>query len=259
MKILLRFSIVDFTHMVVQVIILALIFNSPLVKYLILLLSTTLLHFSVNAQYKVDSSLSISARSVVRPIALIIPFTFMSSGLIFNNNYEEGLKMEIAEERNEYIPHFHTKVDNYLQFAPIALCYGLDALGYKGKNPVKQQTILLIESEIIMTGLVSGLKYTTKQMRPDNSKANSFPSGHTAQAFAAASFLSLEYQSKFHWIPYVSYGIASSVGLLRMANNRHYVSDVLMGAGIGILSTRLVYWNQERAKNKHRVHSAILM
>ncbi len=117
----------------------------------------------------------------------------------------------------------------------------------------------MFESELIMTGIVSGLKYSTKQMRPDNSKANSFPSGHTAQAFAAASFLSLEYQSRFHWIPYVSYGLASGVGLLRMANNRHYVSDVLMGAGIGILSTRLVYWNQERMVKKHRLHSTISM
>jgi membrane-associated phospholipid phosphatase len=183
----------------------------------------------------------------------------MSSGLLSNNNHEEGLKMEIAEERNEYIPGFHTKVDNYLQYAPIALCYGLDALGYHGRNNVKQQTILLLQSELIMTGLVTGLKYTTKQMRPDQSRANSFPSGHTAQAFAAASFFSLEYQSKFHWVPYVSYGIASGVGLLRMANNKHYVSDVLMGAGIGILSTRLVYWNQERIKRKHQVRSTIPM
>ena len=104
-----------------------------------------------------------------------------------------------------------------------------------------------------MTAAVFGLKNLTHQLRPDNSGYNSFPSGHTAQAFAAATFLSEEYKSKFKWMPYLAYGIASSVGVLRMANNKHYISDVLVGAGLGILSMKMSYLtHQYKWGKKHK-------
>lgn len=56
----------------------------------------------------------------------------------------------------------------------------------------------------------------------------SFPSGHTANAFAGATILSIEYKDKYPWVPYVAYGMASGVGVMRIANNRHYISDVLL-------------------------------
>ena len=93
-----------------------------------------------------------------------------------------------------------------------------------------------------MLATVFSLKSVTREPRPDGSSNNSFPSGHTAQAFAAATFLNEEYKDRFHWMPYAAYGLASGVGMLRIANNRHYVSDVLMGAGLGILSMKVAYW-----------------
>lgn len=192
------------------------------------------------------------------PKTIYVPSSLIISGIAMNNNGREGLKMEIAEERNEYFPKFGTHIDNYLQLSPIVIAYGLDALGYKSKTDIRNRTAILLKGELLMSGTVFCLKKITHQLRPDNSSYNSFPSGHTAQAFAAATFLSEEYKSRFKWMPYVSYGIASSVGILRMANNKHYISDVLVGAGLGILSMKMSYLTHEYKWNKKKYHTEVI-
>ncbi|HOZ98275.1 MAG TPA: phosphatase PAP2 family protein [Niabella sp.] len=183
---------------------------------------------------------------------LYIPVALMGTGLAFNSNRPESFKNEIAEERNEHFLHFGTSVDNYLQYSPIAIAYGLDALGVKSKTDLANRTAILLKGGIINAVLVTGLKKASHQLRPDGSNYLSFPSGHTANAFAAATFLSEEYKYKYKWMPYAAYSIAGSVGILRMANNRHYISDVLVGAGIGILSMKLSYWTHQYKWGKKR-------
>lgn len=173
---------------------------------------------------------------------LTIPVSLMLAGILTNGNGPESFKNELVEERNEHLLHFRTKADNYLQFSPVLIAYALDIAGIRSKNDVKNRTALLLKGELLMFSTVTLMKNTTHCLRPDRSAYNSFPSGHTAQAFAAATFLSEEYKDRFKWMPYAAYGMASTVGMLRMANNRHYISDVLVGAGLGILSTKIAYW-----------------
>lgn len=188
---------------------------------------------------------------------IYVPAMLIISGIAINGNTEEGIKKEIVEERNEYIPTFGTHVDNYLQYSPIAIAYALDALGYASKTDIKNRTAILIKGELLMTGAVFGIKNLTHQLRPDNSASNSFPSGHTAQAFAAATFLSEEYKSQFKWMPYLAYSIATAVGALRMANNKHYISDVLVGAGVGILSMKVAYLTHQHKWNKKHAEALV--
>lgn len=195
------------------------------------------------AQLPDSSALNTKLRFSSKQLA--VPVGLIASGLLTNRNNSESLKNEIVEERNEHLAKFHTPVDNYLQFAPYAIAYGLDLAGVKSKTDISNRTAIMIKSELLMMGAVTLLKYSTRQLRPDGTAYNSFPSGHTAQAFAAATFLSEEYKDRFNWMPYLSYGLASSVGLLRMANNRHFISDVLLGAGIGILTTKVTYWTHQ--------------
>ena len=173
---------------------------------------------------------------------LYAPSMLIFFGLGANGNGKEDIKNEFVEERNEVIPSFKTCIDNYLQFSPIALTYGFEVLGIKPKTDVLNRSVILLTSELMMMASVTLLKNVSHTLRPDSSNYVSFPSGHTAQAFAAATLLSEEYGRRYQWVPYLSYGLASSVGLLRMANNKHYLSDVLVGAGIGILSTKMAYW-----------------
>lgn len=78
--------------------------------------------------------------------------------------------------------------------------------------------------------------------RPDGSSRNSFPSGHTATAFVGAELLRREYWEVSPWIGVAGYAVAAGTGFFRMYNNRHWLTDVLSGAGIGILSVEAAYW-----------------
>ena len=94
----------------------------------------------------------------------------------------------------------------------------------------------------IMAGFVNGIKYTASEMRPDGSTANSWPSGHTATSFVGATILHKEYGlTRSPWFSVAGYGVATATGVMRILNNRHWISDVLSGAGIGIMSTELGY------------------
>ena len=173
------------------------------------------------------------------------PSSLIIVGMFSEINFGKSLNAEFYKERNTDIPHFKTTVDNYLQFSPIILAYGFDALGMKSKTDIINRSVILLKSELIMSGSVSLLKYTIREQRPDRSSRTSAPSGHTAQAFAAAAFLSEEFGKKYKWVPCLSYSLASTVGVLRIMNNKHYLSDVLIGAGIGILSTKISYWTHQ--------------
>ncbi|RAW00974.1 phosphatase PAP2 family protein [Pseudochryseolinea flava] len=169
------------------------------------------------------------------------PTVLISLGVLSCVNDDIINRYEIREERNEHMPNFRSTVDNYLMHAPVAIVYGLNAIGVKGKHDFKNRTLLLVKSEAIMAALTFSFKSMTKVSRPDDSNNYSFPSGHTAQAFATATFLAKEYGEKNIWYSIGAYGMATTVGAMRILNNRHWVSDVLAGAGIGILSTNLAY------------------
>ena len=204
--------------------------------------SLLILFQSTSLFAQINDSIYFHEKPKFQSVQLLPPVALMMAGLLSNGSGKESLKIEIAEERNEHLSHFRTHLDDYLQFSPILLTYGLDAAGIKSRTDIGNRTVILLKSEILMMGSVSVLKNITHKIRPDGSGYNSFPSGHTAQAFAAVTFLTEEYGHRYKWLPFMAFSIASSVGTLRMANNRHYISDVLMGAGMGILSVKISYW-----------------
>jgi membrane-associated phospholipid phosphatase len=94
------------------------------------------------------------------------------------------------------------------------------------------------------------LKRSVQRLRPDGSNNFSFPSGHTAIAFVTAEFMHQEYKHKSVWYSVAGYTVASATGVMRMLNNRHWLSDVMVGAGIGMVSTKVTYlvypWLKEK-------------
>ncbi|WP_226065670.1 phosphatase PAP2 family protein [Kaistella polysaccharea] len=180
---------------------------------------------------------------------LYVPAGLMISGIVADGRGQESLKNEVVEERNEHLFGFTNHLDDYAQFSPLVAIYGFEALGMKAQTDWKNRTAILIKGQILNLGLVYILKKTLKETRPDGT-AYSFPSGHTANAFAGATMLSIEYGKNHKWVPYVAYGVATSVGVMRMANNKHYISDVLFGAGLGILSMKVAYWTHQYQWNK---------
>jgi hypothetical protein len=93
-----------------------------------------------------------------------------------------------------------------------------------------------------MAVAVNGLKYTVKRIRPDGSRHNSFPSGHTATAFMTATMLHKEYGWRSPWFSIGGYTAAAVTGVSRILNNKHWMTDVASGAAIGIGSVHLGYF-----------------
>jgi hypothetical protein len=95
----------------------------------------------------------------------------------------------------------------------------------------------LVRAQILSQGLVQVSKFATRRARPDGSDTFSLPSGHTASAFATATVL----QQHFGWKAGVpAYAFGAYVAASRMSANKHHLSDVLLGATIGIAAGRTV-------------------
>ena len=184
-------------------------------------------------------------KSMLVPGVLITyGFTSLAINGLKNINYE--FKEDIWTDK----PHKKKRIDNYLQYAPALTVYGINAIGIKGKNSLRDRTMILILSNVIQNTTVHSIKRLSHQLRPDGSDYYSFPSGHTAQAFASAEFLYQEYKDVSLWYGIAGYTMAAATGYLRMYNDKHWFSDIVAGAGIGILSTKVAYCMYPAIKRK---------
>ena len=95
----------------------------------------------------------------------------------------------------------------------------------------------LIRSQIVTQVWVQGIKFAIRRERPDGSNDVSFPSGHTAGGFAAAAVLGQHYGWKASIPAYVG---AIYIAAARVDGNKHYLSDVVFGAAMGLAGTRTV-------------------
>lgn len=174
--------------------------------------------------------------------ALIIPSALMAYGIIgIESDGLKGFNANIREEVTEDIDDRFT-VDDFSQYAPAVAVYGLNIFGIEGRNNFKDRTIIMGTSYLLMGTWVTVMKKTTRIERPDKSSFNSFPSGHTATAFACAEFLWQEYKDVSIWYGISGYAVAAGTGFFRIYNDKHWLTDVAMGAGIGILTTKIAYW-----------------
>ena len=155
-------------------------------------------------------------------------------------NFRQDYKNTHANTR--LLTNFKTSIDDYTQFFGPVMTVGLKVSGVEGRSDWPRLMASSLMSYGIMAGFVNGIKYTAKEMRPDGSTANSWPSGHTATSFVGASILHKEYGlTRSPWYSVAGYGVATATGIMRILNNRHWISDVMSGAGIGIMSTELGY------------------
>ena len=157
--------------------------------------------------------------------------------------FRVNAKTEQGGKKNtQLLTDFKTRIDDYLQFFGPAMTVGLKLGGYEGRSDWPRLLASAGMSYALMAVLVNGIKNTAKEMRPDGSSANSWPSGHTATAFVGATMLHKEYGlTRSPWFSVAGYGVATATGVMRVLNNRHWVSDVMSGAGLGILSGELGY------------------
>ncbi|MDR0541320.1 MAG: phosphatase PAP2 family protein [Dysgonamonadaceae bacterium] len=176
-------------------------------------------------------------------IGIAIPAALVTYGAIsLGDNGIRKLDYSVRNHLIESNAIWNKSWDNYLQFSPAVAAFGMKAGGVRSVHKTMDMAILYALSNILNTGIIQGTKHIVSRERPDDSNRRSFPSGHTSTAFVAAEFLHQEYKDQSVWISIGGYGIASLTGVARVYNNKHWVSDIITGAGVGILSTKIVYW-----------------
>lgn len=175
-------------------------------------------------------------------LELAAPVALMSYGIIaLESHYLLHANAEAQAHLQEHV-RYKINIDDFSQYAGTASTFALDAFGIKAKHNLRQRLFTAAVSHAIMASSVYIVKSTGNVWRPDNSANNSFPSGHTATAFVGAELLWQEYKDKSIWYGITGYAVAAGTGFFRMYNDKHWFSDVAMGAGIGILSTKIAYW-----------------
>ena len=203
-----------------------------------------LMHFNAFSQTKKKDTLHQQKNIAFNYKALIIPASLIGYGTLslYNNKLTNGdasIRNNINSDNEKTFP-----LDEGTQSLAFLSVYGLNLFGVKGKNNFKDRSIILATAYLIMGSSVTVLKRTTHRQRPNQTGFTSFPSGHTATAFMGAEFLYQEYKDVSPWYGVSGYFIAAGTGYLRMYNNKHWFSDVVAAAGIGILSTKIAYWVQ---------------
>lgn len=170
---------------------------------------------------------------------LILPTTFVLYGVFSLHNSTLQDWNEDAQKRLVSPNGNYTHLDNYIQYLPAVAGHVLSIAGIKGKHKLFDRLMIDGMAAAIATTVIFTVKRTSQETRPDFSDTYSFPSGHTATAFASAELLRQEYQDVSPWYGIAGYGVAALTGYLRMYNNKHWLGDVVAGAGVGIISAQL--------------------
>lgn len=171
-------------------------------------------------------------------LSYILPLSLITVGsALSGSEFEKDLKEDI---RNSVGNDYEFKIDDYIQYTPMAELYFFNALGFKARNNWFDMSKNLAIANFASGSLILALKKITDKTRP-NGAEYSFPSGHTNFAFTNATVLYHEYKDSNKIVAYSGFAFASTTGVFRMLNNKHWLSDVLTGAGLGILIGNLVY------------------
>ena len=174
--------------------------------------------------------------------ALILPAGLITYGaLSFGVHPIRQFDYYVRGEAHTISPGFNTKAESYFLFGPVIAVYGLNLIGVEGKNRFVDRTVLLGLSAAFTSLSTFPLKSATHRLRPDGSDYLSFPSGHSAAAFALAEFMAQEYGDKSPIYSVIGYSFATTTAIFRVYNRAHWFSDAVAGAGFGILSTKAAY------------------
>lgn len=189
---------------------------------------------------------------------------FISLNLnISAQNPDIDILKSINLNRNKKLDNTFIFISNSIVPVSVGVPIGVLGVGFlKQDSTIKNKGVYIGASLLIAAGITTGLKYSVKRERPFvtypvidkvmNAGSPSFPSGHTSDAFATATSLSLAFPKWYIVAP--SFVWAGSVGYSRMDLGVHYPSDVLAGAAIGAGTSYLCFkankWLHERHRKK---------
>lgn len=175
-----------------------------------------------------------------RPKQLIAPGLLVGVGAWgISHRWAVKQKRRLDDKLMEWNGGKKKKFDDYLQYLPVVSYVGLGFTGAKSKHGLTDRVFVTATSYIALAVLTNVTKYFVDERRPDSPATNSFPSGHTATAFMGAELVRRDYGPVYGT---AAYAVATTVAFMRLYNHRHWLNDVLAGAGVGILSANIGYW-----------------
>lgn len=196
------------------------------------------------------------------PRQLVLPGALVAAGTT-------GLFQPVMAWKYELQDAVHTlggqdrfPFEDYVQYVPALAAVSAGWLGVRAEHETADRLMLSATSYAVTAGLTwallkrtvvsirPGIHYTyvasgrQDEITPDaNPKYfNSFPSGHSATAFMGAELVRLEYGREHPWLAVGAYAVATGVGVMRIYHDYHWFTDVLAGAGMGILGARIGWW-----------------
>lgn len=175
-----------------------------------------------------------------KPTQLILPGALIAVGALgIGNGWFGDIKHDVRDEFQKMSHGHQIKADKYLQYLPAAGYLVMGSLGVKAKHDFKDRALVTATSVAAYGVLAGGMKLCIHERRPQGDETNSFPSGHTTLAFMGAELIRSEYPLG---VGISAYAVACGVGFMRLYNDKHWINDVIAGAGVGILCARIGYW-----------------
>lgn len=165
-------------------------------------------------------------------------------------SFDETIKNRVQANRTSGENRFFSRYQNFGDTWSFGVIGAFEAWGEIGGDSAAKNTAMdALTASIIGPGLIgTSVKYAVGRVRPNSATSTfefkpfsgnqSFPSGHTSQAFAVATAIAENYPS--WWVQAMCYGGAGLVGYARIEQNAHYTSDVVAGALLGWSVARMV-------------------
>ena len=196
--------------------------------------------YSQKVSHNVSPDASKKGGFVLDARELILPFALIGAGAVAGQidavkELDFGLRGNLPCVKDGFV------LEDAVQYAPVAVFYGLNMLGVKSAHSVKDGTALALTSYCITAATTLAFKSVVDELRPNGVDYDAFPSGHAAVSFMGAELLRLEYKDSAPWVGYAGYAAAVYTSLARIKHYEHWFHDLVAGAGVGILGTRVAY------------------
>lgn len=179
---------------------------------------------------------------------LIAPVLLTSAGIgihyLGHDAMEVPLRDFVQQDLRQGAPYHD--IGSYVQYAPSVMHIGLGLAGANSRHSFVDRAIEASLAHLSTLALSRIPKLVLRSLRPDGRDYKSFPSGHTTLAFTGAELVRMDYGAG--WAS-GAYAMAVFVGADRIYGDRHWIGDVVAGAGLGILSARIGGWLLEPVKN----------
>jgi len=200
---------------------------------------------SAYAQYidtvrELDRIDSLDKSNEIKIKDIVIPTSIMLGGYLIHSYAHESIDNDIRNYVQNELRSGHTicNFENVVQYVPMAF----DLVGgfisdSMTDNPFIERAAALGFGFLLESGISQSIKAMVKTPRPSRPYSYaSFPSGHTSVAFLGAELVRMDYGNLYGL---GAYAIAGTVGYMRIYHDMHWASDVIFGAGVGILCAHL--------------------